>query len=359
MIEALEKLEKRYQEISKIISSGDIDYSSKEYQELNKEFSFLKPTVDSYKKLLQIKKEIEESEELLETEKEKELRELAEEEINQLKEKKQKLEAELKYSLIPQDPNSGKNIILEIRPGTGGDESTLFCYDLFRLYSRYVERNNWNMDVITKEENGIGGLKELVVNISGNESYDKFKYETGVHRVQRIPKTESGGRIHTSAVTVAVLPEADESDIDINTNDLKIDTYRAGGAGGQHVNTTDSAIRITHLPTGLVVTCQDERSQIKNKAKAMKVLRAKLKEMQEKEQQQKIADERKSQVGTGDRSERIRTYNFPQNRVTDHRINYTSYSLDKFMDGEIDEVIELLTKHFKDEALKMVIENNE
>ncbi len=356
MIETLEKLEKRYHEISKIISSGDIDYSSKEYQELNKEFTYLKPTIDLYSKLLQIISEIEDSEEILKNEKDKDLRELAKEEIDRLQNEKQDIESDLKLSLIPQDPNSGKNIILEIRPGTGGDESTLFCYDLFRLYSRYVEKNNWTIDIINMEENGLGGLKDLVVNISGKDAYDKFKYETGVHRVQRIPKTESGGRIHTSAVTVAVLPEADENDVEINNNDLKIDTYRAGGAGGQHVNTTDSAIRITHIPSGLVVTCQDERSQIKNKAKAMKVLRTKLKEMQEAEQQKKIASERKNQVGTGDRSERIRTYNFPQNRVSDHRINYTSYSLDKFMDGEIDEVVELLTKHFKEEALKNIVD---
>ncbi len=355
MIEALSKLEKRYQEISDIISSGNIDYSSQEYKELNKEFNYLRPTIESYNKLLQIKKEIEESQEILEEESDKELRKMAEEEIEKLKNEKAEIEANLKYSLIPRDPNSGKNIILEIRPGTGGDESTLFSSDLFRMYSRYIERNNWKLEIITLEDNEIGGYKEVVVSISGQDAYDKLKYETGAHRVQRIPKTESGGRIHTSAVTVAILPEADENEIDISTTDLKIDTYRASGAGGQHVNTTDSAIRITHLPSGMVVTCQDERSQIKNKAKALRVLRTRLKEQQEEEQHKKIAEERKSQVGTGDRSERIRTYNFPQNRVTDHRINYTAYNLDKFMDGEIDEVVELLTKHFKEEALKQVI----
>lgn len=356
MIKALSKLEKRYKEISDKISSGNIDYSSNEYKELNKEFNYLRPTIESYNKLLQIEKEIEESQDILKEESDKELRKMAEDEIEKLRNEKAKIEADLKYSLIPRDPNSGKNIILEIRPGTGGDESTLFCNDLFRLYSRYIEKNNWKLDIITLEDNGIGGYKEVVVSISGQEAYDKLKYETGVHRVQRIPKTESGGRIHTSAVTVAILPEADENDVDISSTDLKIDTYRASGAGGQHVNTTDSAIRITHLPSGMVVTCQDERSQIKNKAKALRVLRTRLKEHQEEEQHKKIAEERKSQVGTGDRSERIRTYNFPQNRITDHRINYTAYNLDKFMDGEIDEVVELLTKHFKEETLKQVIE---
>ncbi len=356
MINALSKLEKRYKEIGELLSNNEIDYSSKEYRDLNREFNSLKPTVEMYNRILQLDKEIRDSEEMLSAENDKELRLLAEEEIKKLKEEKNQIEAELKYSLIPQDPNSGKDILLEIRPGTGGDESTLFCNDIFRLYTRYIEKCGWKMEIINLEDNGIGGLKEVILSVIGQDSYDKLKYETGVHRVQRIPKTEANGRIHTSAITVAVLAEADEEDIEILSTDLKVDTYRSGGAGGQHVNTTDSAIRITHLPTGLVVTCQDERSQIKNRAKAMRVLRSKLKEQQEREQQQKIAQERKNQVGSGDRSERIRTYNFPQNRVTDHRINYTSYNLDKFMDGEIDDLIENLIKFYKEQAIKDLVE---
>lgn len=355
MIETLTKLEERYKDIEKKLSSGNIDYSSNEYKNLNKEYNSLKPKIEMFHSLKQKTQELEESEEILENEKDKELRNLAEEEIKSLKEEIKNIKTELKYALIPEDPNSGKDVILEIRPGTGGDESTLFCSDLFRLYSRYIEKMNWKMEAITLEDNGLGGYKEVIIGIKGNDVYDKLKYETGVHRVQRIPKTESSGRIHTSAVTVAVLPEADESEIEINPQELKIDTYRSGGAGGQHVNTTDSAVRITHLPTGLVVTCQDERSQIKNRAKAMNVLRTRLKKEIEEKQKKEIDDERKSQVGSGDRSERIRTYNFPQNRVTDHRINYTSYNLDKFMDGEIEEIIEKLNEYYKEQAIKDIV----
>lgn len=356
LIESLSKLNEKYNELGEKISSGEIDYSSKEFKKLTKEFNSLKPTIELYNKLLKINEEIKESEDIISNETDKEFRLLAKEELDKLKEEKEKMESELKYSLIPTDPNSGKNTILEIRPGTGGDESTLFCGDLFRLYSRYIEKMNWKLEIINLEDNGIGGFKEVIMSISGQDAYDKLKYETGVHRVQRVPKTESSGRIHTSAVTVAVLPEADEEEMVISPNDLRIDTYRSGGAGGQHVNTTDSAVRITHLPTNLVVICQDEKSQIKNRNKAMRVLRTRLKEKIEREHKQKVDSERKNQVGSGDRSERIRTYNFSENRITDHRVNYKAYNLDKFMDGELNEVIELLIEHFKNEAIKEIVD---
>jgi len=282
------------------------------------------------------------------------MRELVRHEIGDLREKLQGIENELKFMLAPRDPNDEKNVILEIRAGTGGDEAALFAADLFRMYSRYAEIRRWKVEVLDSHPTGIGGFKEIIAAINGKAAYSRLKYESGVHRVQRVPLTESQGRVHTSAVTVAVLPEAEEVDVYIDPNDLRIDVFRSSGPGGQSVNTTDSAVRITHLPTGLVVICQDEKSQHKNKAKALKVLRARLLDQMQREQEAKIAQERKSQVGTGDRSERIRTYNFPQNRVSDHRINLTLYRLDAVMNGEIDEIIEPLAAHYRAEALQRI-----
>jgi peptide chain release factor 1 len=281
-----------------------------------------------------------------------EIRKLVREEVDALKEKIVEAEHELRILLLPSDPNDERNIILEIRAGTGGEEAGLFAADLFRMYVRYAEMKGWKTEILSRHETGMGGLKEVIVSISGNKVYSRLKRESGVHRVQRVPETEAQGRIHTSAVTVAVLPEAEDVDVAINPEDLRIDVYRSSGCGGQHVNTTDSAVRITHLPTGLVVTCQDEKSQHKNKAKAMKVLRSRLLDMQLSEQQAKISEERKSMVGTGDRSEKIRTYNFPQARVTDHRIGLTLHRLDAVLQGNLDLILDPLITHYQAEALK-------
>ena len=283
-----------------------------------------------------------------------EIVEMAKAEISETEKKLEKAEKEVKMLLIPPDPLDGKNIIMEIRAGTGGDEAALFAADVYRMYSHYAESKHWKIEVMNSNETGIGGLKEIVFSITGKDVYASLRYESGVHRVQRVPETESGGRIHTSAITVAVLPEAEETDIEIKPEDLKVDVMRAGGPGGQCVNTTDSAVRLTHLPTGLVVICQDEKSQIKNKAKALRVLRSRLYEMEEEKKRKERSEQRKSQVGSGDRSERIRTYNFPQGRVTDHRINLTLYKLDAIMNGELDDLIEPLKIAAGEEALKEV-----
>jgi peptide chain release factor 1 len=289
---------------------------------------------------------------MLEGETDKDMRELAEEEFSHLKEELHKVEEELKILLVPKDPNDKKNVILEIRAGTGGEEAALFAAEIYRMYSRYAEKKRWKIEVMDSNQTGVGGIKEITAVIEGKNAYSRLKFESGVHRVQRVPQTESGGRVHTSAITVAILPEADDVEIKIEDKDLRIDTYRSSGAGGQHVNTTDSAIRITHLPTGLVVTCQDEKSQIKNKDKAMRVLRSRLYELELEKQQEEIASDRKNQVGTGDRSEKIRTYNYPQSRITDHRIGKTTYRFNEFLDGELDEFIDELTTHFQTLALK-------
>ncbi len=283
--------------------------------------------------------------------KDPEIRELAKDEIDELTRESDDLKERLKLLLLPKDPNDERNILLEIRAGTGGEEAALFVADLFRMYSRYAEKKGWKVEILSSHETGIGGFKEIIALISGDKVYSRLKYESGTHRVQRVPETETQGRIHTSAVTVAVLPEADEVDVDINPSDLRIDVYRASGAGGQHVNKTESAVRITHVPTGLVVQCQDERSQHKNKSKAMKVLAARLLELKQREQQAQQSQERRTIVGTGDRSERIRTYNFPQGRITDHRIGLTIYRLEDIMQGNLDEIIEPLGTHFQAEAL--------
>ncbi|MGD8946597.1 MAG: peptide chain release factor 1, partial [Desulfobacterales bacterium] len=316
----------------------------REHAELNK-------IVSVYRTYTKILNDLDESKELL-RDGDPEIKDLARDEIDALTRNKEELEVELKMLLLPKDPNDDKNVIIEIRAGTGGEEAALFASDLFRMYSRYAEKRNWKVEIMTHHPTGVGGLKEIIAMINGKGAYSAFKYESGTHRVQRVPTTEAQGRIHTSAVTVAVLPEAEEVDIQIDPSELKIDVYRSTGPGGQSVNTTDSAVRITHLPTGLVVTCQDEKSQLKNKGKALKVLRARLLDQMLQEQTEKRSEERKSQVGTGDRSGRIRTYNFPQGRVSDHRINLTLYKLESILQGNIDELIENLSTYYQTQALQ-------
>ena len=353
MIERLDSVEERFIELEKRLSDPEIVSNMEEYKKIAKEHSELEPIVKTYRQYKNILRELEDNRELLE-DKDEEIQQLAKEEIARLKNDLAEVERKLKELLIPKDPNDEKNVILEIRAGTGGDEAALFAADLYRMYTRYAEQNKWKVEVLSSHPTGIGGFKEIILAIDGKGAYSRLKFESGVHRVQRVPVTESQGRIHTSAVTVAVLPEAEEVDITIDPNELRIDVFRSSGPGGQSVNTTDSAVRITHIPTGLVVTCQDEKSQHKNKAKALKVLRSRLLDMKKREQEQQIAEDRRSQVGTGDRSERIRTYNFPQNRLTDHRINLTLYKLESVLQGELDQVIDPLVTHFRAEALKQV-----
>ncbi len=340
MIDKLESLEKKYEEIQEQMASFDVIRDYENFKNLNEELKKISPIVEKYKLYKIFQEQIKQNEELL---KDSELKELAKEEIKDLEAKSVKLTDELKIMLLPKDPLDEKDIILEIRAGTGGEEAALFAQDLFRMYARYSENHNFKVEILEKSLSDAGGIKEIIANIRGKGAYSKFKYESGTHRVQRIPVTESQGRIHTSAATVAVLPEADDIEININPDDLRIDVYRSSGSGGQHVNTTDSAVRITHLPTGLVVTCQDEKSQYKNKEKAMKILYARLSDFYRSQQKLKIASQRKAQVGSGDRSERIRTYNFPQGRVTDHRINLTLYKLEQILNGELGELIEALS----------------
>lgn len=351
MFERLESVEERYKKVEEELSSRHILANPKEYQKVAKEHSELAPLVETYRSYCKLKTQIDENQELFESEDDPEMRELVRQELASLKAALENAENRLKNMLAPKDPNDEKNVILEIRAGTGGDEAALFVADLFRMYSRYAELQRWNVEILDSHPTGIGGFKEIIAGINGGGAYSRLKYESGTHRVQRVPVTESQGRIHTSAVTVAVLPEAEEVDIYVDPNDLRIDVFRSSGPGGQSVNTTDSAVRITHIPTGLVVICQDEKSQHKNKAKALKVLRARLLDQMQREQEAKIAQERKSQVGSGDRSERIRTYNFPQNRVSDHRINLTLYKLDVILGGAIDELVDPLITHFRAEKL--------
>lgn len=354
MFEKLESIKKRYEELSAEISKSEVIANQELWRKLMKEHADLEEIVSAYEAYLAMQAELPELREMLKTADDAELREMAQEEITSLEEKMQKAEEELKFLLIPKDPNDGKNVILEIRAGTGGEEASLFGADLLRMYTRYAERHGMKMETLSSNMTELGGVKEMVVLISGKNAFSRLKYESGVHRVQRVPETESGGRIHTSAATVAVLPEAEEVDVKINPGDLRIDIYRAGGHGGQGVNTTDSAIRITHLPTGLVVTCQDERSQLKNKERAMKVLMSKLYDNALNEAASEQAENRRSMVGSGDRSERIRTYNFPQGRVTDHRIGLTLYKLDAFIDGDMDEIIDALILDAKEKSLSQV-----
>ena len=334
------------------VSDPQIIADQSKWQKYAKELSELEPIVKKFQEYQQVKKIIAESKELLnESSSDEELRELAKLELSEMEDKVEPLEEELKVLLLPKDPNDEKNVILEIRAGTGGDEAALFGADLFRMYSRYAERRGWKTELMEMNETGIGGIKEAVLLIKGKGAYSRLKYESGAHRVQRVPETESSGRVHTSAATVAVLPEVDEVEVNLNPNDVRVDVYRSSGNGGQSVNTTDSAVRLTHIPTGTVVTCQDEKSQIKNKEKAFKVLAARLYDVMIREQTDEISQQRKSQVGSGDRSERIRTYNFPQGRVSDHRTGVTLYKLDAFLDGDLDEIIDgLITT---DQAEKM------
>ena len=351
MLEKLHFIENKYEELSIKISDPSVMADQKEWQKLCKEHADLEGVVTKYREYKKVLEDIEVAKEMLDLEDDKEMKEMLQEELKELTEKEELAKKELQIMLLPKDPNDDKIVFVEIRGGTGGEEAALFAADLFRMYTRYAESKRWKVEVMSSNETDIGGFKEIVFMITGFGAYSRLKYESGVHRVQRVPDTEASGRIHTSATTVAVLPEVEEVDIEINQNDLRIDVYRSSGHGGQSVNTTDSAIRITHLPTGLVVTCQDEKSQLKNKEKAMKVLRARLYEKAEAERSASIAADRKSQVGSGDRSERIRTYNFPQGRVTDHRIGLTLYKLDAFMNGDIDEVINALIT--ADQAEKM------
>ena len=342
MLKKLEVLEDKYKELNEKISDPEIINDQKTWQKLMKEHADLEPIVMKYKEYRDVLNAIKESKEILQEESDEELRELAKMELSEMEEQVEPLESELKILLLPKDPNDEKNVIVEIRGGAGGDEAALFAGDLFRMYSRYAERQRWKMELLSASDTGVGGYKEVSFLIKGKGAYSRLKYESGVHRVQRIPSTESGGRIHTSTATVAVLPEVETVEVNINPNDLRIDVFRSSGNGGQSVNTTDSAVRITHIPTGVVVSCQDGKSQLKNKEQALKILVARLNDKAIAEQNKDIAAERKSQVGTGDRSERIRTYNFPQGRVSDHRINLTLYKLDSFLDGDIDEMIDAL-----------------
>lgn len=355
MLEKLAQIEKNYEEITQQLSSPDIISDISTYTKLMKQHRSLGEIVEKYREVKKMREDLKGAKELLETAEDDEMREMAQTEIDEIEEKLPKAEEELKILLLPKDPNDEKNVILEVRAGTGGDEATLFAAEILRMYARYAERQGWKFELLEMSETGIGGIKEASAVIEGDRVYSKLRYESGVHRVQRVPQTETQGRVHTSAITVAVLPEAEEVDVRIDPKDLRIDTFCSSGPGGQSVNTTYSAVRITHLPTGLVVSMQDEKSQIKNREKAMRVLRARLQEIEEQKQHEALSAERKSMVGSGDRSEKIRTYNFKENRVTDHRIGLTVYQLDLVLDGALDEFINALTTHYQTEKLKAEI----
>ena len=352
MFDKLELLIEKFEELEKKIIDPEIMKDMNVWQKLAKEHGDMKPIVEKYREYSKHKKELEENKEMLKEGLDDDMKDLVKEEISELEDSIEKEEQELKILLLPKDPNDDKNVFMEVRAGTGGDEAGLFAEDLLRMYRMFADKQRWKTEIMSISEQGVGGIKEVVFLVKGQGAYSKLKYESGVHRVQRVPATESSGRIHTSAATVAVLPEVEDVDVVINQNDLRIDVYRASGNGGQCVNTTDSAVRITHIPTGLVVTCQDEKSQLKNKDKAMKILKSRLYEKYQEEQNKDIADARKSHIGSGDRSERIRTYNFPQGRVTDHRINMTIYQLDSFLNGDIGDMIDALIT--SDQAKKML-----
>lgn len=348
----LNEIKHRFEEIEKQLSDPDVISDQKIYRELNREHSQLSPVVNRINEYMRCVKDLAESRELIKSEQDAEMKEMLSSEIDSLEEKIKELNGKLMIMLLPKDPDSGKDIILEIRAGTGGDEAALFAADLFRMYTRYAETKGWKVEYLEVNTNEIGGFKEVSFSVKSPEAYDTLKYESGVHRVQRVPETEAQGRIHTSAVTVAVLPEAEEDELYIDPNDIRTDVYRSSGHGGQSVNTTDSAVRITHIPTGMVVTCQDEKSQIKNKAKALRVLSARLLEKMNSEKQARESEMRKSQIGSGDRSERIRTYNYPQSRMTDHRIGLTLYSLEKILEGDMDDIFNALKKYENESLLK-------
>lgn len=352
LVDKLQIIEDKFMDLEQRISDPDVISRQHEWQKLTRQHAALTETVTVFREYKDVLQGIDEAMEILEDKSsDEEFRHMAQEELKELKERREELEASLHILLLPKDPNDDKNVIVEIRGGAGGDEAALFAGDLFRMYTKYAEKQGWRCEIMDANEPDLGGFKEVVFSVDGEGAYSKLKFESGVHRVQRVPATEASGRIHTSTVTVAVLPEAEDVDIEINDKDLQIDTYCASGAGGQHVNRTESAVRITHKPTGIVVSCQDERSQLKNKDKAMRVLRAKLLDRAEQEASAEVAANRKSQVGTGDRSERIRTYNFPQGRVTDHRINLTLYKLEAILNGDLDELIQALIA--ADQAAKL------
>lgn len=351
MFDKLDDLLIRFEELMSELQEPDVANDQNRFRKLMKEQSDLAPIVEAYNEYKSAKQAITDSEEMLEMESDEEMRELAKEELSSSKKRVEELEHELKILLLPKDPNDDKNIMVEIRAGAGGDESALFAAEVYRMYVHYAESKRWKTELISFNENGIGGFKEVVFMVSGQSVYSRMKYESGVHRVQRVPETESGGRIHTSTITVAVMPEAEEVDVVIDDKDIRIDVMRASGNGGQCVNTTDSAVRLTHIPTGIVVSCQDEKSQLKNKDKALKVLRSRLYELEQQKAHDEEAAKRKSQIGTGDRSEKIRTYNYPQGRVTDHRIKLTLHKLDSIMNGDLDELIDSLTA--ADQAAKL------
>lgn len=351
MIDKLSALEANYEELMRLISDTAGRADTHEYRKHAKALAQIQPIIDYFREYKSVIKEIASAEELVN---DSDMRELATEELHVLEGRRDNLMLELKKLLVPKDPNDEKNVVLEIRAGTGGNEAGLFAAELFRMYSKFSERSAWNLDVLSTSETGVGGIKEIIASIEGQRAYSRLKYESGVHRVQRVPTTEASGRIHTSTATVAVLPEAEEVDIQIDPKDLRIDTFCSSGPGGQSVNTTYSAIRITHLPSGMVVSQQDEKSQIKNRAKAMKVLRSRLFDLEIQKQHDAIAQDRRAQVGTGERSEKIRTYNFPQNRITDHRVNFTTHRLSEVLNGDLSELIETLTAHYHSERLKEI-----
>jgi peptide chain release factor 1 len=352
MFERLDQIEARYEELTHALASPEVIGDSSKYQKTAKAHSEISPIVEKYREYKDLTKGIAESKAVLVDETDPEMRAYAQEELTQLEARVAGVQEELKVLLLPKDPNDEKDVVLEIRAGTGGDEATLFAAEMFRMYSRYAETQGWKVEVLSTSESSVGGLKEVIAIIEGQRVYSRLKYESGVHRVQRVPQTEQQGRVHTSAVTVAVLPEAEDVDVKIDPKDLRIDTFCSSGPGGQSVNTTYSAVRITHIPTNTVVSCQDEKSQIKNRDKAMRVLRSRLYEMEMQKQQEALAKERKAMVGSGDRSEKIRTYNFPQNRVTDHRIGLTIHQLEQVMDGKLQPIVEALVTHYQAEKLK-------
>ena len=357
MFDRLEDIVRRFEEILEELNNPSVVENQERFRKLMKEQTDLTPIVEAYKSYQTAKQDVEDSLAILEEENDEEMRQLAKEELSDAKNRIEELEQKMKILLLPKDPNDDKNVIVEIRAGAGGDEAALFAAELYRMYARFAERNRWKTELISVNENGIGGFKEAVFMITGQGAYSKLKYESGVHRVQRVPATESGGRIHTSTSTVAIMPEAEEVDVELDMNDCRFDVFRASGNGGQCVNTTDSAVRLTHIPTGIVVSCQDEKSQLKNKEKALKVLRSRLYDLELAKKQSAEAEERRSQIGTGDRSEKIRTYNFPQGRVTEHRIKLTLYKIDAIMDGDLYEVIDRLIA--ADQAAKLTSMNED